>query len=150
MSAPDDLGSRLAPPDQGASEHGATLLPRPVKVALTIVAVEAVGLVLVCAFLIGLLAQNAYTDRGLLLATLVMSVLMLAGLLSGGFAVLVGRRWGRAPLVTWQLLQLFVAGVPALTTAWPIGVLLVALSVLGLAGLLSPGVTRHLLWREVQ
>lgn len=133
---------------QSSQVRGQRLIPRTVTIALAVVGIEVVALLLVAAFLVGLLAQNADTERGVTVATLVFSVLMVGGLTTGGFAILRGRRWGRAPLVTWQLLQLFVAA-PALSTAWPIGAALVALSVVGLATLLSPSVTKHIRWREV-
>ena len=129
-------------------EHAQRLIPRSVKAALTVVAVEMLLLVLLMAYLISTVIQHVQANSGVTWATMVFTLLMLLGVLGGAIAVLRGRRWGRSPLIAWQVLQLGAA-VPSLrTSGWPIGTALIVLSVLGLATLMSPGVTRHLHWRE--
>lgn len=75
------------------------------------------------------------TDR---LAAVVMAVFCLglaAGLLVLARGVGLGRRWARAPVLVWQVLQASVA-VPALSTRWPVGVALLLLCVVAAFGVL--------------
>lgn len=147
------LGPPSDDPTDGVSgdfdEHAQRLIPRSVKAALTIVALEALLLALLMAYLISTVIQDVQANSGVTWATMVFTLLMLLGVLAGAMAVLRGRRWGRSPLVAWQVLQLGAAAPSLATSGWPMGSALVALSVIGLATLMSPGVTRHLHWREM-
>ncbi len=76
------------------------------------------------------------------LAAAALTVMVLA--VGGALAVLCrgvlrGRRWARSPVLVWQVLQASVA-VPALTTRWPLGVGLLALSLVAGVGVLRADV----------
>lgn len=88
----------------------------------------------------GLLAAELVAGRavqpGPTLATTVFAVLLAALLGAAASAVWAGRRWGRGPVITWQVLQGAVAlsqvGSPWLVAA------LVGTSVVVLVGMLAP------------
>lgn len=160
MSGPPSEELRLWLVDPGAAktrpgqrsrpdEHGKRLIPRSVKVVLIVVGLEALLMMLMIAYLVSTVAQDVEANTGVTLATIAFTGLMLAGVVAGGFAVLRGRRWGRSPLVGWQLLQIGVAAPAVQAGRWGLGAALVVLSVIGLVALVSPGVARHLHWREL-
>lgn len=131
------------------ADRGERLIPRTVKVVLGTVLAELMLLVFAVAFLTSTLLQDAEADARLTVATMASAVIVIVTLLAGGLAVLRGRRWGRTPLVTWQVMQVGVALPTFNSQAWPLGVLLVVLSVIGIVALASPGVRRHVHWREL-
>ena len=70
-----------------------------------------------------------------------LTVLLAAG--AAARALADGRRWGRAPVITWQLLQLAVA-VPGLRSDSPlVSAALLLASVVVLVGIFLPAVVRH-------
>lgn len=118
--------------------------PRPALLVLVVavVALEA-GLLLgvTVASIAGVVTQ-AVTDAGVAMATGALAAII------GGFLGLCarglwrGRRWARAPVLTWQLLQLAVS-VPAMGgQRWWVGAAFVAASLLVGLGLLTPAVSR--------
>lgn len=93
-------------------EHPASR-PLALRVGLAVVLLEAVGLV---ALGVGVVVASVL-DRGQMLGANagVLAVLILIGgfLLLAVRALWQGKRWGRGPAITWQLLQFFVA-----VTSW--------------------------------
>lgn len=85
----------------------------PLLVGLAVVVLEAVVLVVLG---IGVVVASVL-DRGDMLGTnagvLVVLVLIGGFLLLAARALWQGKRWGRGPVITWQLLQFFVA-----VTSW--------------------------------
>ncbi|MCV7197578.1 hypothetical protein [Mycobacterium angelicum] len=113
--------------------------PRTVRAAGVIVAVEGAAALGIAAVLVvrGLAGADQHIVNGL--GTAVWFVLVGGGVLAGGWALIVGKRWGRGLAVFAQLLLLPVAwylavGSGQLGIGIPVGV--VALSVLAL--LFSP------------
>jgi hypothetical protein len=68
------------------------------------------------------------TDRVAAGFLAVMTIALGAGLALGAWAVAHGRRAARAPVLTWQILQIALA-VPAVTVRWYVGVPLLAVAV---------------------
>ncbi|MBK5249878.1 MAG: hypothetical protein JJE50_10705 [Actinomycetales bacterium] len=112
--------------------------PLALRVALTVVLLEVGVLVAVGLWSLVQLVDGGFADVGVSVALTVV-LFGIAGLvLLGTRALWSGRRWGRGPVVTWQLLQLAVAasalgGAPWWTTYLPM-----VLAVVVLAGLLLP------------
>lgn len=150
LVGPGEPAREPAVPSSGdRDEHAERLIPRSVKAALAVVGLEVVMLTLLSAYLVSTVVQDVEANAGVTWATMAFTLLMLIGLLAGAVAVMRGRRWGRSPLVAWQILQLGAAAPSFRTSGWPIGAVLVILGVAGLVALMSPGVTRHLHWREI-
>ncbi len=81
------------------------------------------------------LGRAEYTGQTLATALFAWLLALLLGL--SGRALWRFRRWGRGPVVTWQLLQ-GVVGVAQLDVAPVLGGLVVALALVALVGLLAP------------
>jgi hypothetical protein len=99
-------------------------------------------LVEVTALIAGALLLVASVVRGSdQVGTTLATAVFLAGLagllLAAARALARGRRWGRAPVVTWQLLQGAI-GLTQAGTAPAVGVALVVAAALVLGGLLAP------------
>lgn len=117
-----------------------TRLTRPplLWIAFIILGLEILGLVGAAGWMLVDRPDGAMSSWGYAL-TLAAVILMFAALLYfGGRALWRGMRWGRGPVVAWQLLQFFTAvtmsdviGRPA---AWTVGLLSLAVVV----GLLAP------------
>jgi len=60
------------------------------------------------------------TERPAAVVMCVFCLVLAAGLLVLARAAGLGRRWTRAPVLVWQVLQASIA-VPALGTRWPVG-----------------------------
>lgn len=131
--------SRIERPDRGTR-----LVPRTVKVLLVVIGIEVVMLLFASAFLVSTLLQNAEPDLRLTVVTLMSAVLASLTLAAAGLAILRGRRWGRTPLATWQVLQVLMAMSTFTSQARWLGLVMMALSVTALVALASPGVRRHL------
>ncbi len=105
----------------------------------TVLAAEAV---LVGGYGVYLAVETAMAPATEPVAAAVLAVMVLglaAALAAMAASVMRGRRWARVPALVWQMLQASVA-VPALSTSrWPLGVVLLALCVLGGLGLLRLG-----------
>jgi hypothetical protein len=101
-------------------------------VLLECAAVAAVAGALVVDIVTGHAAQVAAT------LAIAAFLLALAAMLLGATRALVrGRRWGRGPVVTWQLIQGAI-GATQLGSAPVVGGALLVLAVLALVGILSP------------
>jgi hypothetical protein len=125
-----------------------TRSPRPwgLLAAAAAVVVEVLGLVSVVVLYAVLILRSGAVDALGAVLTAVLAALVAAGLLACVRALLAGRRWSRAPILTWQLLQALVS-YPLVTTAagpgirW-LGLVLVALSVVAVVGLFTPAAVR--------
>jgi len=107
------------------------------------VVAEAVALAIVAILSVRALLTADTASTGLSVGVAVLSLAVAALLVAAGRALLSGRRWGRAPVLTWQLLQLAVA-VPAVQAdlaAVPVALLTGSLVVV--VGLFVPAVVRH-------
>lgn len=104
---------------------------------------EALALLAVAAATVRAALSGDVTSVGLSAGVSVLAVATAVLLLAAGRALAQGRRWGRAPVLTWQLLQLGVA-VPALQSDRALVPLaLLAASVVVAVGLFLPPVVRH-------
>lgn len=106
-------------------------------VALVVALVEVVALAAAAgALVVDVVAGNASEVAGTL--GIAVFLLGLAALLGGATRALAhGRRWGRGPVVTWQLLQGAI-GATQLAGAPLVGGALLGLAVVALLGLLAP------------
>ena len=97
----------------GVTDRKPASRPKPLLVGVAVVLLEAVALVLLG---IGVVVASLLDQGDMLGANAgVLTVLILIGgfLLLATRALWHGKRWGRGPVITWQLLQFFVA-----VTAW--------------------------------
>jgi hypothetical protein len=116
----------------------------PVLVAVVgAVALEAGLLLGVTVFYAARLLGQGAAEAGAATATSLLSALVGAFLLLCARGLWQGRRWARAPVVTWQLLQLTVALPAATGPRWWLGAGLVLLSVVAAGGLFVPSVVRQ-------
>lgn len=118
-------------------------LPAALVPVLAVLVLEALALLTVAALGVRALVVGEARSGGLTAGVVVLALGVAALLVAAARALAAGRRWGRAPALTWQLLQLAVA-VPALSSqpaALP-AALLVA-SVVVVVGLFLPAVVRH-------
>lgn len=112
--------------------------PGLLVVALALVAVQVLAqVVLAVGGLGGLFAAQSMEQ--VTIVTLAVVLLGLAGLIGGaGWALWQGKRWGRGPVVTWQLLLLAV-GISGLGgDAWWATVVPIVMALVILVGVLSP------------
>lgn len=100
-------------------------------VLVEVAALAAAGVVLLAEVVLGRAASAASTA-----ATGAFAVFVAVLLAAAARALWRGRRWGRGPLVTWQVLQAAVA-LSQIGSPWLVGGL-VALAVAVVLGLLSP------------
>jgi hypothetical protein len=113
--------------------------PAPVRLLTGLVLLQAVALVAAAVVLVVLLVRGSSMPGPVVF--LVLLALGVAALLAGaGRALLQGRRWGRAPVMTVQILLvvLAVGWLGAEVAPWSVGVLVLA--VLTAALLLVPAV----------
>jgi hypothetical protein len=111
--------------------------PRPLMVALVGVLVEAAALVAGgIAVALDVLAGRA-RPVGPALATTVFACALAGVLVLAGRALWRGRRWGRGPVITWQVLQAAVGLTQLGASPW-LGGTLVALALVVIVGLLVP------------
>ena len=112
--------------------------PVPLLLALLLVVVEAGALL---ALSIGMLAEVLGGRAVTAVFTTVLALIFLgivALLFAAVRALFQGRRWGRGPVVTWQLLVLAIGVSQAPTLTWWLVALLVVLPVAVTVGLLVP------------
>lgn len=113
-----------------------TRRPRSIVLAVLGLLLEVVAIVVAAGFLAAELVAGRAVQPGPTLATAVFAVLLATLLGAATSAVWAGRRWGRGPVITWQVLQGAVAlsqvGSPGLVAA------LVGISVVVLGGMLAP------------
>lgn len=117
--------------------------PLPLAVACVVVGLQAVAVVVAAGVFVVDLVRGPTPD---VLSTLVLVVffLGLAALLGGAArAMWQGRRWGRAPVITLELLLAASAVALADALALPVVVLLVAASAVVVAGVLARSSREH-------
>ena len=104
---------------------------------------EALALLVVAGLTVRTALSGDATPGGLWVGVTVLALAVAALLMAAGRALARGRRWGRAPVLTWQVQQLAVA-VPAVQGDRPLVPLaLVVASVAVAVGLFLPVVVRH-------
>ncbi|MEH3076522.1 MAG: hypothetical protein PGN11_07535 [Quadrisphaera sp.] len=101
--------------------------PTALVVAVAAVAVEVVALAAVVVFY-GIELTRAEDPTGAV-ATAVLLAALAVGLALCTRALLAGRRWARAPLLTWQLFQVVLTAPLFLRPQWPVAVVFVLLAV---------------------
>lgn len=104
---------------------------------------EALALLAVAVVTVGALLSGRASSGGLSAGVVLLSLATALLLLAAARALAAGRRWGRAPVLTWQLLQLAVALPAVRADAALIPVALLAASIAGAVGLFLPAVVRH-------
>ena len=118
-------------------------MPRALTVVLAVVAVEVLGLLAVAGLAVAAVVRGEATSAGLSAGVVVLALGIGALLAAAARAMAAGRRWGRAPTLTWQLLQLAVV-VPAMRSAPSVvPTALATASLLVAVGLFWPSVVRH-------
>lgn len=136
-------GNATSPTDSDGSDGGRESAPpagRPALLvgAIGLILLEAVALavlsVLIVVDLLSGIGGDAVTSVSLGAALLGLAALLVVG----ARALAQGRRWGRGPVVTWQLLQFFI-GLSALgSDSWWGTVLPAVVAVAVLIGVLAP------------
>lgn len=112
--------------------------PLPLLLALLLVLVEVGALgALTGGMLVELLSGNTL-EPFFTTVTALIFLAIIALLLAGVRALYRGRRWGRGPVITWQLLVLAIGVSQAATLTWWLVGLLVVLPVATTVGLLLP------------
>lgn len=101
--------------------------PTALVVAVAAVAVEVLALAAVVVFYAVELTRAA--DRTGAVATAVVAAALAVGLSLCARALLAGRRWARAPMLTWQLFQVVLTAPLATGPLWPVAVVFVLLAV---------------------
>ena len=138
------MSSLLSSPD--ARGEGRGVVPSAVRAGVALVLVEAAVLVAAALWLLLSVVRGAASSASAGVGVGLFALAMAAILVLAARAVTAGRRGGRAPVLTWQLLQaataasLLGAGPPVATAAG--GALAVAVLVAVL--LLGPSTARHL------
>lgn len=137
-------------PGRRASRPRVEGVPQPVRapasllVAFVLLVLEAGALAALGVGLAGDVLTGAAAAVGTSAALAVFYLAVAAGLVAAGRALLRGRRWARAPVVTWQLLQGASAlAVGSLFAPWVV-VALLAAAVGVVAGVLWPASRAHL------
>lgn len=117
--------------------------PRPILlvVVVALVALEA-GLLLGLAGVSLLTGVTGDGPPGLTLATAALAAIIAGFLGLSARGLWLGRRWARGPVLTWQLLQAAVSASELARAGGWVAAVLIALSAVVVAGLLSPAVTR--------
>lgn len=112
--------------------------PLLLRVALGLVLLEAVGLAAFGLWTFVELATAGFADAGMSIGVTVALVGFAALLVAAARALWLGRRWGRGPVVTWQLLQ-FAVGASAIgANPWWATYVPMAVALVVVAGLLAP------------
>lgn len=111
------------------------------RVATAMLGLETLAVAGLAIFLVVEIITRTPSDTGSAVALTVLTCLIAVGLAVCTYGARLGRRWARAPGVTWQLLQLLGVALPmAASERWYLGWPLVAFTVV-LMGLLVSGVT---------
>ena len=116
---------------------GAAGRPRTLRFALLLVFLEVLALAVAGVLLAVDAALGRVQDAGATMATAVFVVVLAALLAFAARGLWQLRRWGRGPVVTWQVLQ-FAIGLTQLGAAPLVGGLVAAVAALALGGLLAP------------
>ena len=137
------------------SEHrprGASVRPRALLAVVVAVALEALLMLgVVVLYGVELVVADAADPRGAV-ATAVLAALVGVGLALAARGLLAGRRWARAPIMTWQLVQVAAVALPLLgaggTRSTGLGLGLLALGLVAGGGLFAPSVVAATTDRE--
>lgn len=135
--------TRPAEPPAAAPRKAGPIPPAPLLAALLVVALEALALVVTAVLLVAETVRGLAFEVGSAVALAVFFVGFATLLGGAGRALWRRNRWGRGPVITWQLLQ--VATVLALggtIPAW-LAAVLVAGAVAAVAGVLWPSSRDH-------
>lgn len=137
--------ARVASPDVQAVSGGAGARRRPLAllVLVLVVVVEAAALLgVLVTYVARLLAAGAAAAGSATgaVATGVLAAAVAAFLLASARALLLGRRWGRAPVLVWQLLQALVLARFLGGPWWWAGALGLGLAAVALVCLFAPRV----------
>ena len=109
------------------------------------VVVEALVLLVVAGAYVVLLVRQGTADLLFAVLTVALAVGVAIGLLACARALVRHRRWARAPVITWQLLQTatVLPALPALAGSLRAGaVVLLVLAAVAVVGLFTPSVLR--------
>lgn len=119
-------------------------MPWPLATVLVVLVLEGLALIAVAGLAVRGLVAGQAQSVGLTVGVVVLALGVATLLGAAARALAAGRRWGRAPALTWQLLQLAVAVPGVRSGSQPLvpTALLVA-SVVVLVGLFLPAVVRH-------
>lgn len=118
------------------AEHPAR--PSLLVLALVLVGLQVLGLVVLALGGLGGLLAAASIEQ-VTIVTLAVVLLGLAALIGGaGWALWQRKRWGRGPVVTWQLLLLAVAVSGLGGDAWWATVVPIGMALVVLVGVLAP------------
>ncbi|GAB2977950.1 hypothetical protein [Actinotalea caeni] len=110
----------------------------PLLAALVVAGLEAVALVVVAVGSVVSAAREGWSGAAVAIALAVVLLLFVLLLVAGINALWHGRRWGRGPVLTWQLIQAAIAvGAVGEGPAWAVYPALAA-SLAVAAGLLLP------------
>src|SRR5690625_3094238 len=125
-------------PDATGTNDAGRGRPVLLVVALVLVGVQVLTLVvLAVGGLGGIVSAPAATQINIVtLAVVLLGLAVLIG--AAGWALWQGRRWGRGPVVTWQLLVLAVAFTALGEAEWWASVLPIVIAVVVLVGVLAP------------
>jgi hypothetical protein len=116
--------------------------PPLLLVVIAVVVLEAALLLVVAGVYVARVLSGVSGEPGVAFVTAVLAAVI------GGFLVFAsrglwrGRRWARAPIVTWQLLQIAVAAPAVAGPVWWGGAALVVAGVVVLVALLTPAVVK--------
>ncbi|TNM60035.1 hypothetical protein FHN55_19810 [Streptomyces sp. NP160] len=103
--------------------------PTALVVAVGVVAAEALALVAVVVFYGVELSRGAAAVPTGAVATAVLAAALAVGLVLCSRALLGRSRWGRAPLITWQLFQVVLTAPLVTGPLWPVAAVFVVLAV---------------------
>lgn len=123
---------------------GVTQRPRPplaLVVACLVVAVEALALIVLALRLVIGVISGAAELTGPTLVMALMFAALAALQLAGAWALFRGRRWGRGPVITWQLLLIAIGISQAVVLPVWATVLCIVLPLVAITGVLLPAAT---------
>ncbi|WP_146211095.1 hypothetical protein [Quadrisphaera granulorum] len=103
--------------------------PPALVAAVSVVVVEVLALLGVLALYGVELLRGAAADAVGATATAALAAALATGLTLCARALLTGRRWARAPLLTWQLFQVVLTAPLVTGPLWPLAVVFVLLAV---------------------
>lgn len=114
----------------------------PLLVALVVVGLEALLLAAAAVWSIVDMVRGGFEGAAVSIALTVVLLLFVLLLVVGMYALWQGRRWGRGPVLTWQLIQAAIAlGAIGIAPAWAVYPTLTASLAVGV-GLLLPASVR--------
>ena len=115
------------------------MIARPVRVAASVLAVQALGLLVAAGIQIEKFATQHVDRVGQAIGVLVLTLIGAAALAGLAYAVALTRGWARSPVIVVQILALFVAFSLLGQHQWGYGVLVLGLALAELVFLATPG-----------